>query len=71
MNQVLSVKFVKEVNGRTYSFDFPMGAPLGESYDVCHEVLNQITKMAADAAEKAQQKPTSSTDSKEAAAELM
>lgn len=55
MNQVLVIKFVKEVNNRTYTFELPMGAPFGEAYDVCHEVLQQITKMASDAAEKAKQ----------------
>ena len=53
MNQVLNVNFTKEVNGRTYSFTVPMGAPLGEAYDACHEVLMLITKSAQEAAEKA------------------
>jgi hypothetical protein len=68
MNQVLTLKFVKEVNGRTYTFDLPVGAPFGEAYDVCHEVLTHITKMASDAAEKAKKDVTPATD---ATTELM
>ena len=57
MNQNLSINFTKEVNGRTYTFALPMGAPFGEAYDVCHEVLMSIAKMSSDAAEKAKQAP--------------
>ena len=57
MNQALVINFSKEVNGRVYTFVLPMGAPFGEAYDVCHEVLTDISKMASEAAEKAKQAP--------------
>ncbi len=60
MNQNLSINFVKVVNDRSYSFSLPVGAPFGEAYDVCHEVLLQISGMAAQAAEKAKQAPVDS-----------
>ena len=75
MNQVLSIKFVKEVNDRVYSFDLPVGAPFGEAYDVCHEVLQMVTKMASDAAEKSAQKspavPAPEVAASDASVELM
>lgn len=40
---------------RDYSFLMPVGAPLGEAYDVCHEILREIVKMANEAAERSKQ----------------
>lgn len=39
-----------------YQFIMQYGVPLGEAYDVCHEVLEELVKMAGNAAEKAKQK---------------
>jgi hypothetical protein len=60
MNQNLSINFVKVINDRTYTFSLPVGAPFGEAYDVCHEVLMQINGMASAAAEKAKSAPVDS-----------
>lgn len=38
---------------RSYQFVIPTNAPLGELYDVCHAVLQHVTKSAVDASERA------------------
>jgi hypothetical protein len=45
-------------NERYYTFTMPAGAPIGEAYDVAHELLQALVKMAADAAERARQVTT-------------
>ena len=37
---------------REYHFDMPYGCPLGEAYDVVHEVLQKIVELSRDAADK-------------------
>jgi hypothetical protein len=53
MNQNLMVHFEVTKNERTYTFQTPAGAPLGEAYDCCHEMLTQLVSMASKAAENA------------------
>ena len=50
MNQSLYVKIEIEKNERVYSFNLPMGAPIGEAYDAAHDCLQAIVKMGEDAA---------------------
>lgn len=71
MKQILTVKFIKEINGRTYSLDFPMGCPIGEAYDACHELLAELSKAAAEAVEKSKQVAPVDTPAATAAADLM
>lgn len=44
-----TVQFVHEIDGRHYTLNFPIGAPLGECYDVamvaCDEFIKQIKQM--------------------------
>lgn len=40
---------------REYIFMADAGVPLGEAYDVCHEFLNEIVKLATQASERAKQ----------------
>ena len=41
---------------RVYQFLMPYGVALGESYDVCHEVLQKLVEMAKDASDRAKSK---------------
>ena len=38
---------------RQFQFVMPVGAPFGECYDACFEMLNKITELAKQAAESA------------------
>lgn len=49
---VMSVK--KE--DRVYEFHMPMNSPLGECYDACFEMMNEIVTMSQKAAERAERK---------------
>jgi len=49
---VISVK--KE--DRSYEFHMPMNSPLGECYDACFEIMNDIVSMSQKAAERAERK---------------
>ena len=40
---------------REYVFLMPYGSPIGEAYDVCHEVLQELVKMAENINKKAAQ----------------
>jgi hypothetical protein len=52
-DQFLNVHFEVSKGDRKYVFVVPMRSPLGECYDACHEVLQEILKQAQDSAEKA------------------
>ena len=45
-------------NDRVYKFVMPMACPFGEAYDAAFEALQNISKMAKDAADRAEQKKT-------------
>ena len=49
------VNFEVVKGDRKYVFSIEMGAPLGECYDVCHEVLMEIMKLAQQSADKVKQ----------------
>jgi len=53
MTQKAVVKLVKEVDEKVYSFEMPIGAPFGQSYDVLFEMLQEVIEMSKTAAEKA------------------
>jgi hypothetical protein len=38
---------------RVYNFTMPMGCPLGEVYDACHEILQEIVVHSKNAADNA------------------
>lgn len=46
------VQILREKNERTYRFVMPVGAPLGEAFDVSVEVSNQIASLAKQATAK-------------------
>jgi len=52
MEQKGILKLATERNDRNYTFEMPLGAPYGEAYDAAHEMLQQITKMAKEAADR-------------------
>jgi hypothetical protein len=58
MKQALQVIIEIEKNDRTYIFSMPYGAPIGEAHDAAHECLQEIVKMAKNAAEKMKQSET-------------
>ena len=66
MNQRLVVQLEHSVNDRTYQLYLPVGGPIGEAYDACHAMLQQIVEMAKAANDKAKQ-----SESDIAAAELV
>ena len=53
VDQILNVNFEVCKGDRKYVLAIPMNAPLGECYDVCHELLQEILKQAQASAEKA------------------
>lgn len=67
MNQRLVVQLEHSVNDRTYHLHLPVGGPIGEAYDACHAMLQQIVEMAKAANDKAKQP----SDSDVAASEVM
>lgn len=50
LKQTFTFEIVK--NERTYTFTMPTGTPIGETYDVCHELLQELVKLAYEATEK-------------------
>lgn len=58
LKSVVTVEITK--NGNTYTFNLPVGAPIGECYDACHEVLGHIIELAKQAAENAKSKNVAS-----------
>ena len=53
----VAIEIVKEQDDkkRNYQFIFDYGVPLGEAYDVCHEVLQKLVEMAQQANDRAKQ----------------
>ncbi len=49
MNLRSCLDFEIEKEGRRYCFKMPMGAPLGEAFDVCFAVLEKVKELAANA----------------------
>jgi hypothetical protein len=56
-------------NDRTYKFYIPVGAPLGEIYDVCYALFNDIVQEANEAAKQA--KPATKEEAPEVAVEIV
>lgn len=52
VDQKATVKLSTTVNDNIYTFEMPMGAQFGSAYDAGHLFLQEITKMANDAAER-------------------
>ena len=46
------VHFEAEKNGNHYFMSMPAGAPLGESYDACFEILLKIVELSQSATDK-------------------
>ncbi len=55
MDQMLVAKFKVTKNDRVYSLEVANNAPLGELYDVLHEMLMAVLEMSKVAAENAKQ----------------
>lgn len=53
-----TVNIVIERNGRVYNFSMPVGAPLGEAYDVSWEVVKAVLGLSKQAVEQEQAKPS-------------
>ena len=53
MNQRAMISVEIKKNERDYVLLMPMGAPIGEAYDVVHEMLQALLKMANDATQRA------------------
>lgn len=53
------VEFVVKKNEREYVFHLPQGAPFGEIYDATFEILNEVIRLAQEAAQKAAPKEIS------------
>lgn len=61
---IISFEFKKE--DRIYRFELPYGAPLGEAYEVCSLVLDEIVRQIKEHAEKRRpQEPIEEEDEKE------
>ena len=60
MDQRAVIQLEVEKEGRKYVFTMPVGAPLGEVYDVAFSVLGEILKISKEAVEKA--KPAEPTE---------
>lgn len=55
------IEFVVTKGERTYTFHMPTGAPFGELYDAAFEMLNEVLRLAQEAAQKAAPKELSET----------
>ena len=62
MKMNYSVHIDIEKNGNTFSFVMPIAASWGSAYDAAFEVLQQITKAAAEATEKVKPPVTEDLD---------
>ena len=68
VEQKATVKLSTTIDDKTYTFDMPLGSPFGGAYDACHAFLQEVTKMAKDAAERAKREEvTSDKDGKKEA----
>jgi hypothetical protein len=47
-------------NERLYRFELPVGAPFGEAYDSCFEILHEILSMAQKAKDSAKRQESES-----------
>ena len=57
MNKDLKYCMSVEKGERKYVLSMPVGSPLGECYDACHEFLSEIAKLSQEAVVKATQQP--------------
>lgn len=55
------IEFVVTKGERAYTFHMPTGAPFGELYDAAFEMLNEVLRLAQEAAQKAAPKELSET----------
>ena len=62
VNQKAMINLEIEKNDRKYVLSLPMGAPLGESYDVCHEFLRELLSMSKVAADNASRSAAQEVD---------
>jgi hypothetical protein len=53
LDKIGNVHCVVKKEDRTYTFILPIGAPLGEAYDACFKVLEEIVEMSKVAVERA------------------
>jgi hypothetical protein len=53
MDQKLVIHFEIKRDERTYVLELPAGCPTGEAYDVVHEMLQEILKIAQNNAKSA------------------
>lgn len=70
MEQTLMVQMVVEKDGAKFTFSMPMGSKIGAAYDAAFEVLDGITKMAQEAAKKAEPVAVSPEQVQEAASSI-
>jgi hypothetical protein len=53
MLKQLAIEFIVEKGDKKYTFTMPHGAPFGEAYDACFEVLREVVEMSKVAADQA------------------
>lgn len=54
-SSTLSITLEVKNEKNKYTFTMPYGAPLGESYDAAHAILQELVKFSKNAAEQAAQ----------------
>jgi hypothetical protein len=54
MDKNIKLHLEVEINGKTYEFSAPLGAPLGEAHDALYQFLQEIVKLAQEAVKKAE-----------------
>ena len=59
---MIAIEIKKE--DRKYVFMMPLGCPLGEAYDVCHETLQEIIKMSHELADRAKREESNLKEEK-------
>jgi len=62
MEQLGMLKFVIEKDERNYEFMMPFGAPYGEAYDACHEMMGKIVELSQEAQKRATREVEIKTD---------
>lgn len=62
MNQKALVEMEIVKGERSYRFLIPMGAPYGEVYDACHEIIMKISELAKEAADKIKREESAPSD---------
>jgi hypothetical protein len=58
VDQFLNVNFQVTKGDRKYTLNIPYNAPLGEVYDACHEMMQEVLSQAQKLAEKAKESRT-------------